>query len=76
VVAFSCKARAVYPSQKEVEALVEKVSKRILRFLERRGVLTLVTAPGDGEVTDERPVGKGALCGQRHRDGRERLCRK
>ncbi len=96
------------PSQEEVEALVEKISKRTLRFLERRGVLTLVTAPGDGEVTvvtddsmaerdpllakllaaatsgteaagpatrrreirvvmdpDERPVGKGTLCGRR-----------
>jgi hypothetical protein len=31
--------------------LVEKVSKRILRFLQRRGAITLVTAPGDGEVT-------------------------
>jgi len=123
---------APVPSQEEVEALVEKVSKRILRFLQRRGVITLVTAPGDGEVTvvaddtmaekdpllakllavatsgtevarsanrrreirvvldpDERPVGKGTLCGQSHgfnlqnatrvaandRDGRERLCR-
>ena len=26
-------------------------SKRILRFLQRRGVITLVAAPGDGEVT-------------------------
>jgi len=25
--------------------------KRILRFLERHGVITLVTAPGDGEIT-------------------------
>ena len=25
--------------------------KRILRFLQRRGVITLVSAPGDGEVT-------------------------
>jgi hypothetical protein len=44
------------PSQEEIERLVEKVSKRILRFLQRRGVITLVTAPGDGEVavvTDE-----------------------
>lgn len=39
------------PSQGEVEALAWKISKRILRFLERRGVITLVTAPGDGEVT-------------------------
>jgi hypothetical protein len=117
------------PSQDEVEAFAWKVSKRILRFLEPRGVITLVTAPGDGEVTvvtdetmaekdpllaellaaamsgteaatrrreirivmdpDERPVGKGTLCGQSHgfnlqsatrvapndKDGRERLCR-
>jgi hypothetical protein len=120
------------PSQEEIEGLVEKASTRILRFLQRRGVITLVTAPGDGEVTvvtdeslgekdpllakllaaatagaepagpatkrppirivldpTERPVGKGALCGQSHgfnlqgatrvpandKDGRERLCR-
>jgi hypothetical protein len=28
-----------------------RAGKRILRFLQRRGVITLVTAPGDGEVT-------------------------
>jgi hypothetical protein len=39
------------PSQEDIEHLVERVSKRILRFLQRRGVITLVTAPGDGEVT-------------------------
>lgn len=39
------------PSQEEVEQLVERASQRILRFLQRRGVITLVTAPGDGEVT-------------------------
>ncbi len=42
---------APVPSQEEVETLVEKISKRILRFLEHRGVITLLTAPGDGEVT-------------------------
>jgi hypothetical protein len=142
------------PSQEDIELLVERASKRILRLLERRGVITLVTAPGDGEITlvtdetlaekdpllakllaaaaagvepagpackrqplrglgpthpatspralrarpspirivldpDERPVGKGALCGQTHafnlqaatrvaandKQGRERLCR-
>jgi hypothetical protein len=120
------------PSQEEIEQLVERASKRILRFLERRGVITLVTAPGEGEITvaaddtmgekdlllakllaaatagvepagpasrrqpirivlapDERPVTKGALCGQSHgfnlqaatrvaandKQGRERLCR-
>ena len=31
--------------------MVEHASKRMLRFLQRRGVITLVTAPGDGEVT-------------------------
>jgi len=39
------------PTQDDVEAIVERASKRILRFLQRRGVITLVTAPGDGEVT-------------------------
>ena len=39
------------PAQDEIEALVGRASKRILRFLQRRGVITLVTAPGDGEVT-------------------------
>jgi hypothetical protein len=39
------------PTQADVEAIVERASKRILRFLQRRGVITLVTAPGDGEVT-------------------------
>ena len=39
------------PSQRDVEQVVQRASKRILRFLERRGVITLVTAPGDGEVT-------------------------
>jgi hypothetical protein len=42
---------ALAPTQQEVEALVARVSKRILRFLQRRDVITLVTAPGDGEVT-------------------------
>jgi hypothetical protein len=39
------------PTQEDIEQLVERASKRILRFLQRRGVITLVTAPGDGEVT-------------------------
>jgi hypothetical protein len=42
---------ALVPTQQEVESLVARASKRILRFLQRRGVITLVTAPGDGEVT-------------------------
>jgi hypothetical protein len=39
------------PTQEDIEQLVQGASKRILRFLQRRGVITLVTAPGDGEVT-------------------------
>jgi hypothetical protein len=52
------------PTQQEIEALVCRASKRILRFLQRRGVITLVTAPGDGEVTvvsDETMGEKDAL---------------
>ena len=52
------------PSQEEIEQLVEGAGKRILRFLERRGVITLVTAPGDGEltlVTDETLAEKDLL---------------
>jgi hypothetical protein len=41
---------ALAPSQDEIESLVGRASKRILRFLQRRKVITLVTAPGDGEV--------------------------
>ncbi len=41
---------ALAPTQEDIEQLVERVSQRILRFLQRRGVITLVTAPGDGEV--------------------------
>jgi len=120
------------PGQEEIEQLAECVGKRILRFLQRRGVITLVTAPGDGEISvvadetmgeadpllakllaaasagvepagpangrqpirivlepDDRPVGKGVLCGESHgfnlqaasrvaindKPGRERLCR-
>jgi hypothetical protein len=39
------------PSQEDIESIVGRASKRILRFLQRHGVITLVTAPGDGEVT-------------------------
>jgi Putative transposase len=37
------------PTQEEVEAVVQRAGKRILRYLERRGVITVVAAPGDGE---------------------------
>jgi hypothetical protein len=39
------------PSQHDVEQVVQRASKRVLRFLQRRGVIMLQTAPGDGEVT-------------------------
>ena len=39
------------PSQADVEAVVHKASHRIVRFLQKRGLLALATAPGDGEVT-------------------------
>ena len=40
------------PSQEEIESLVGRASKRILRLLlQRRKVITLVTVPGDGDVT-------------------------
>ena len=42
---------ATAPAQEDIESLVGRASKRILRFLQRRKVITLVTAPGDGEVT-------------------------
>jgi hypothetical protein len=38
-------------TQDDVLAIVARASKRILRFLKRREVITLVTAPGDGEIT-------------------------
>ena len=38
-------------TQEDILAIVARASKRILRFLQRRGVITLVTAPGDGEIT-------------------------
>jgi hypothetical protein len=51
-------------TQEDVLAIVERASKRILRFPKRRAVITLVTPPGDGEitvVTDETMGEKDAL---------------
>jgi hypothetical protein len=39
------------PRQEDIEAMVERASERLLRLLQRRGVISLVTAPGDGEVS-------------------------
>jgi hypothetical protein len=39
------------PTQDEIEPPVAHASKRILRFLQHRGVLSLVAAPGNGEIT-------------------------
>jgi hypothetical protein len=48
------------PTQDEIETLVGRASKRILHFLQRRGVITLVTAPGGGKVTvvTDEPMGE------------------
>jgi hypothetical protein len=39
------------PTQQDVEHVVHRARRRILRFLERRGVIAQITAPGDGEIT-------------------------
>ena len=38
------------PTQEDIESIVHKARKRILRYLEKRGVISFVAAPGDGEV--------------------------
>ena len=43
--------RAPPPSQADVQSVVHKTAKRIVRFLQKRGLIALATAPGDGEVT-------------------------
>ena len=50
--------------------MVQRTSKRILRFLQRRGVISLVAGPGDGEVIvvgDESMGEKDPLLGQQGR---------
>jgi hypothetical protein len=42
---------AAPPSQVEVEEVVKKAAVRIVRFLKKRGLIELATAPGDDEVT-------------------------
>jgi hypothetical protein len=39
------------PSQADVAAVVLRASKRIVRFLQKRGLIALATAPGDSEVS-------------------------
>jgi len=53
--------------------VVKRTSKRILRFLQRRGVITLQTAPGNGEVTvvgDETMGGRAGRSWRRARRSR------
>lgn len=38
------------PTQADIEFVVERARERILRYLEKRGVITFATAPGDDEV--------------------------
>ena len=42
---------ATPPTQEDVQAVVQQAAKRIVRFLQKRGLIALATAPGDGEVT-------------------------
>ncbi len=37
------------PTQADIEFVVQRVRKRIVRYLERRGVITFAAAPGEGE---------------------------
>jgi hypothetical protein len=45
------------PSQQDIDQVVKRTSKRILRFLQRRGVITLHTAPDEG-AREARGVGR------------------
>ena len=47
------------PTQADVEAIVERASKRILRFLQRHGVITLVTARRATGAAKPRGAGAG-----------------
>lgn len=38
------------PTQADIDFVVTRTRKRILRYLEKRGILTFAAAPGDGEV--------------------------
>lgn len=38
------------PTQADVEVVAERTRKRILRYLEKRDVVTFAAAPGDAEV--------------------------
>jgi len=38
------------PTQEDVEAVVERARRRILRLLVRRGIVTVIAAPGEGEL--------------------------
>jgi hypothetical protein len=59
------------PSQQDIDQVVKRTSKRILRFLQRRGVITLVTAPGEG-TREARGVGRWRCRSRSPRRGRWR----
>ena len=55
------------PTQENMQAVVQQAAKRIVRFLQQRGLIALATAPGDGEVTvvvGDAPKPKGRLCAE------------
>jgi hypothetical protein len=39
------------PTKDDVQAVVQQAAKRIVRFLQKRGLIALATALGDGQVT-------------------------
>jgi hypothetical protein len=48
------------PTQDDLQVVVQQAAKSIVRFLQKRGLIALATAPGDGRFTVV--VGDGILC--------------
>jgi hypothetical protein len=42
--------QAPTPSLADIEQVASRTSRRVLRYLEKRGVIAPITAPGDGEI--------------------------
>ena len=55
------------PKQDDLQAVVHRAAKRIVHFLQKRGLMALATAPADGEVTvvvGDETKPKGRLCAE------------
>ena len=55
------------PSPDDIEAVVHRTARRVVKYLEKRGVIAPATAPGDGEITvvvDESVADKDPLLGR------------